>query len=69
MLRLDHNRALTNLAQKAGVAVADIEKLTVWGNHSQQCMLTTVLQSKWRKLKRQNQRCGLEQRCIPSYSW
>ncbi|KCZ37367.1 malate dehydrogenase [Acinetobacter baumannii 45002_9] len=34
MLRLDHNRALTQVAQKAGVAVADIEKLTVWGNHS-----------------------------------
>lgn len=34
MLRLDHNRALTQVAQKAGVAVADIEHLTVWGNHS-----------------------------------
>ncbi|MBF7688523.1 malate dehydrogenase [Acinetobacter rathckeae] len=34
MLRLDHNRALTQLAQKANVAVADIKKLTVWGNHS-----------------------------------
>lgn len=34
MLRLDHNRALTQLAQKAQVDVADIEKLIVWGNHS-----------------------------------
>ena len=34
MLRLDHNRALSQLANKAGVAVADIEKLVVWGNHS-----------------------------------
>ncbi|HRQ63281.1 MAG TPA: malate dehydrogenase [Xanthomonadaceae bacterium] len=34
MLRLDHNRALSQLASKAGVAVADIEKLIVWGNHS-----------------------------------
>ena len=34
MLRLDHNRALSQLASKAGVAVADIEKLVVWGNHS-----------------------------------
>lgn len=34
MLRLDHNRALSQLAGKAGVAVADIEKLIVWGNHS-----------------------------------
>jgi malate dehydrogenase len=34
MLRLDHNRALSQLASKAGVAVAEIEKLVVWGNHS-----------------------------------
>ena len=34
MLRLDHNRALSQLAAKANVAVADIEKLVVWGNHS-----------------------------------
>ncbi len=34
MLRLDHNRALSQLAGKAGIAVADIEKLVVWGNHS-----------------------------------
>ncbi len=34
MLRLDHNRALSQLANKAGVAVGDIEKLIVWGNHS-----------------------------------
>jgi malate dehydrogenase len=34
MLRLDHNRALSQLAAKAGVAVADIKNLVVWGNHS-----------------------------------
>src|SRR5207237_2563716 len=34
MLRLDHNRALSQLAAKAKVAVSDIEKMTVWGNHS-----------------------------------
>lgn len=34
MLRLDHNRAQSQLAGKAGVAVGDIEKLIVWGNHS-----------------------------------
>lgn len=34
MLRLDHNRALSQLSAKAGVAVGDIEKLIVWGNHS-----------------------------------
>ncbi len=34
MLRLDHNRALSQLSAKAGKPVADIEKLVVWGNHS-----------------------------------
>ncbi len=34
MTRLDHNRALTQLAQKSGASVADIERLTIWGNHS-----------------------------------
>ena len=34
MLRLDHNRALSQVAAKTGTAVKDIEKLTVWGNHS-----------------------------------
>lgn len=34
MLRLDHNRALSQLAIKAGVPVGDIGKLVVWGNHS-----------------------------------
>ncbi|MBU3606505.1 MULTISPECIES: malate dehydrogenase [unclassified Polynucleobacter] len=34
MLRLDHNRALSQLATKLNKPVADIEKLVVWGNHS-----------------------------------
>jgi len=34
MLRLDHNRALSQLAAKTGKAVGSIEKLVVWGNHS-----------------------------------
>ncbi|MCY7308061.1 MAG: malate dehydrogenase [Rhodoferax sp.] len=34
MLRLDHNRALSQIAAKTVSAVADIEKLAVWGNHS-----------------------------------
>lgn len=34
MLRLDHNRALSQVAAKTGTAVADIEKMAVWGNHS-----------------------------------
>jgi malate dehydrogenase len=34
LTRLDHNRALSQLAQKTGVAVTDITKMTIWGNHS-----------------------------------
>jgi len=34
MTRLDHNRAMSQLAEKAGVTVNDIKKLTIWGNHS-----------------------------------
>ena len=34
MLRLDHNRALSQVAAKTGKAVKDIEKMVVWGNHS-----------------------------------
>lgn len=34
MVRLDHNRAMTQLAQKAGVHSSDVKKVTIWGNHS-----------------------------------
>jgi len=34
MLRLDHNRAASQIAAKTGQPVAGIEKLVVWGNHS-----------------------------------
>jgi malate dehydrogenase len=34
MVRLDHNRAIAQLSAKAGVAVSDIRKMTIWGNHS-----------------------------------
>ncbi|MDO4795099.1 MAG: malate dehydrogenase [Brachymonas sp.] len=34
MLRLDHNRALSQIAEKTGQPVAAIEKMAVWGNHS-----------------------------------
>ena len=34
MVRLDHNRAIAQLAKKTGAAVADITNMTVWGNHS-----------------------------------
>ena len=34
MMRLDHNRALAQVAQKVGKPVASVRKMTVWGNHS-----------------------------------
>ncbi len=34
MTRLDHNRAKAQLATKAGAAVADVTRMTIWGNHS-----------------------------------
>jgi malate dehydrogenase len=34
MTRLDHNRALAQLAKKLGVSVSEIKKLAIWGNHS-----------------------------------
>ena len=34
MMRLDHNRAIAQLAEKTGTKVADIAKMVVWGNHS-----------------------------------
>ncbi len=34
MTRLDHNRALAQLARKTGAHVTDIRKMTIWGNHS-----------------------------------
>ncbi len=34
MMRLDHNRALSQLAAQSGKSITDIEKIIVWGNHS-----------------------------------
>lgn len=34
MTRLDHNRALSQLAQKTGSAIADVQGMIIWGNHS-----------------------------------
>lgn len=34
MTRLDHNRALTQLALQTGSAVTDVKKMCIWGNHS-----------------------------------
>ncbi len=34
MMRLDHNRAISQLASKSGASVDEITKMTIWGNHS-----------------------------------
>ena len=34
LTRLDHNRAISQLAHKTGAKVTDIKKMTIWGNHS-----------------------------------
>jgi len=34
MMRLDHNRAISQLSAKVGASVSDVTKMTVWGNHS-----------------------------------
>lgn len=34
MTRLDHNRAMTQLAQKTGSSINDVTHMTIWGNHS-----------------------------------
>ncbi|MBS36821.1 MAG: malate dehydrogenase [Thiotrichales bacterium] len=34
MTRLDHNRALSQIAEKTGASVPDVKQMTIWGNHS-----------------------------------
>jgi malate dehydrogenase len=34
MMRLDHNRAIAQLAKKSGAAIMDVTNMTIWGNHS-----------------------------------
>jgi malate dehydrogenase len=34
MMRLDHNRAIAQVAEKTGAAVGDVTNMTIWGNHS-----------------------------------
>src|SRR3546814_14942315 len=34
LTRLDHNRAISQLAAKTGAKVTDIKKMSIWGNHS-----------------------------------
>ena len=67
MLRLDHNRALSQLAAKTGKPVGSIEKLTVWGNHSPTMYadyrFATV---DGQSLKDADQRRGLEPQRVPA---
>ena len=67
MLRLDHNRALSQLAAKAGVPVGSIEKMVVWGNHSP----TMYADYRFATVERQaaqgpHQRRGLEPQRVPA---
>ncbi len=63
MLRLDHNRALSQLAAKSGKAVAGIEKLVVWGNHSPDHVPRLPLRHRRRRIAGQaDQRRRLEPR-------
>ncbi len=34
MMRLDHNRAIAQVAKKTGAAISDVTNMTIWGNHS-----------------------------------
>ena len=34
MMRLDHNRAISQVAEKTGAAVSEVRRVTIWGNHS-----------------------------------
>jgi malate dehydrogenase len=34
MMRLDHNRAIAQVARKTGAAISDVTNMTIWGNHS-----------------------------------
>ena len=53
MLRLDHNRALSQLAAKTGKPVDSIEKLVVWGNHSPDDVSGLPLRHRRRPARRQ----------------
>ena len=34
MMRLDHNRAIAQVAKKTGAQVSEVTNMTIWGNHS-----------------------------------
>ena len=67
MLRLDHNRAASQLAAKTGKPVAGIEKLVVWGNHSPTMYADYRFATiDGQPVKADDQRRGLEQGRLPA---
>ncbi len=67
MLRLDHNRALSQLATKSGRSVASLKNLVVWGNHSPTMYADyRFVTSNGDKVKGSDQRWGLESRYFPA---
>ncbi len=69
MLRLDHNRALSQIAAKTGKPVASIEKLAVWGNHSPTMYADYRFATiDGQSVKDNNQRRCMEQGCLPADS-
>ncbi len=67
MMRLDHNRAVSQVAAKVGKSVADIHKITIWGNHSA-TQYPDLFQAETggKKLWPHDQRSGLAGGCVHS---
>ena len=65
MMRLDHNRAIAQLANKLGKPVSDVTNMTVWGNHSttQYPDLVNARVERWERLGRGRRR-GLDRRRV-----
>src|SRR5882672_1153565 len=68
MMRLDHNRALSHLAQKVGKPVTSVRKMTIWGNHSatQYPDLFNALVDGQNAAKLINDQAWIEQTFIPT---
>ena len=68
MMRLDHNRALTQVAQKTGKPVRSVKKMTIWGNHSatQYPDLFNALVDGQNAAKLINDQAWIEQTFIPT---
>ncbi len=68
MTRLDHNRALSQLAEKTGTHVNDIRRMTIWGNHSatQYPDLSHALVARQERDRVWSNAAGSEQTFIPT---